>query len=98
MVALQQDAPAVMIAVQPIESSWPPSGPFWSLSRSNSHESDSNAPELARFRPKCARNRPGLTTLNCVFPENSAFLTPPATPPFWGNEHSALEILLFLTF
>ena len=59
---------------------------------------NSNAPELARFGPKCARNRPGLTTLNRVFPENLAFLTPPATPPFWGKVRSALEIPLFLTF
>ena len=59
---------------------------------------NSNAPKLARFRPKCARNRPGLTTLNHVFPEDSAFLTPPATPPFLINRASALEIPLFLTF
>ena len=71
---------------------------FGHYSRSDSHDSDSNAPELARFGPKCARNRPPLTTLNRVFPENSAFLTPPATPPFWGERRSALEIPLFLTF
>ena len=56
--------------------------------RPNSRDLDQNALET----------RPGLTTLNRVFPEDSAFLTPPATPPFLINIESALEIPLFLTF
>ena len=47
---------------------------MWSFWTAFEHEFDENALKCARnshrFRPKCARNRPGLTTLNRVFPEN----------------------------
>ena len=43
-------------------------GRFGPLSSADSMRMRWNAPKLARFRPKCAPNRPLLTTLNRVFP------------------------------
>ena len=74
---------------------------MWSFWTAFEHGFDENELKCAQTRTiltKLARNRPPLTTLNRVFPEDFAFLTPPATPPFLINVESALEIPLFLTF
>ena len=57
-------------------------GPLWSTDSMRMHSMRPNSRNFDQMQS----NRPGLTTLNRVFPEDSVVSTPPCHPPF-SHQH-----------